>query len=91
METITIKRCIVCGLSPVDRAHFKTRGSGAGWEEWEYTYLCRHHHMEQGHLNWKRFTEKYPSVLKALEDKGWELVLEFGVWKLRRTSARSAD
>lgn len=77
-------RCVVCGKGDSDRAHIKTRGSGAGWSEDEYLYLCRGHHMEQGHLNWSRFCEKYPTVSILLGAKGWSLVDEFGTWKLRR-------
>lgn len=76
--------CVVCGRSYADRAHVKTRGAGAGWEDHEFIYLCRHHHMEQGHLNWKRFIDKYPMVMPHLTRKGWVLVEEFGTWKFRQ-------
>lgn len=68
----------------VDRAHIRTRGAGAGWHETEFIFLCRSCHIEQGHLNWKRFTEKHPHLIKILSDKGWHLVEEFGVWKIRK-------
>lgn len=78
------KPCIVCGNPQVDRAHFKTRGAGAGWEPWEYTFLCRKHHQEQGNKGWPRFCEKYPQTLKELSDKGWKIVIIFNTKKLRR-------
>jgi len=77
--------CAVCGKSKTDRAHIRTRGAGAGWESWEYIYLCRWHHSEQGHLNWPRFVEKYPKVIHELTKRGWHIVEEFGVKKIRRT------
>lgn len=67
-----------------DRAHIKTRGSGAKWNSDEFIHLCRHHHIEQGHLNWKRFSLKYPKIIEILNKKGWEIVDEFGVSKIRR-------
>ena len=78
------KPCVICGNPNSDRAHFKTRGAGAGWKNNEYTYLCRKHHMEQGHLNFYRFVQKYPKFSRVLSDNGWKLIQEFGVWKLRK-------
>jgi hypothetical protein len=40
--------------------------------------------MEQGHLNWARFIDKYPKIKNILKEKGWELVQEFGINKIRR-------
>lgn len=68
----------------VDRAHLKTRGAGATWEPWEWLPLCRAHHVEQGQVGWKRFTDKFPSILGAVEQRGWVLIEIQGVWKLRR-------
>jgi len=81
-----MEMCQACNrfFDQVDRAHIKTRGSGAGWEEWEYIYLCRFHHIEQSHLNWKRFTDKFPHLIPILAGKGWEIVFELGRWKTRR-------
>jgi hypothetical protein len=68
----------------LDRAHFKTRGSGAGWEEHEWTTLCRACHTMQGQIGWKLFTDRFPRLLPILEAKGWVFVNTFGIWKLRR-------
>lgn len=81
-----MKRCDAClkYFESLDRAHVKTRGAGAGWGAHEYIHLCRHCHMVQSHLNWKRFLDKYPHLIHTLGDKGWELREEFGVFKVRR-------
>jgi hypothetical protein len=76
--------CCICGRLDLDRAHIKTRGAGAGWNSDEYIFLCRPHHIMQSQLNWKRFSERYPIVIKELKSRGWHLVEEFGVWKVRR-------
>jgi hypothetical protein len=81
-----MEQCDACKLffDKLDRAHIKTRGSGAGWEEWEYILLCRYCHICQSHLNWKRFTDKYPHLIDVLKGKGWIIVKELGVYKIRR-------
>ena len=68
----------------LDRAHVKTRGSGAGWKEHEFIFLCRHCHIVQGHVGWKRFIDKYPHLIEILAGKGWNIVNELGTWKIRR-------
>jgi len=75
----------------IDRAHIKTRGAGAGWEDWEFIFLCRLHHNEQGSLGWNKFTQKFPHVIFILKNKGWEFVDEFGVMKLRRINLTSNE
>lgn len=40
------KPCIICGTTPVDGAHVKTKGSG-GDDVGNMVPLCRTHHMEQ--------------------------------------------
>ncbi len=78
-------RCLACKkTAELDRAHLKTRAAGAGWEEHEFIRICRACHTAQGQIGWKRFTERYPSLLAELEAKGWVLKQEFSVWKLRR-------
>lgn len=79
-------RCCICNNPQTDRAHIKTRGAGAGWDLWEFVYLCRNHHMIQGHIGWKRFCDKHPQALAELKLRGWDFVNEFGTWKLRQLS-----
>ncbi len=68
--------CVVCGKQPSDRAHIKTRGAGATWEDFEWVYLCRRHHQEQGTIGILTFYFKYGTYQNAVKEKGW--VLENG-------------
>lgn len=77
--------CSACGyFGVVDRAHLKTRGSGAGWDPNEWIYLCRRHHVMQGQIGWHRFATRFPVVMREVERRGWKFVMEFGSVKLRR-------
>lgn len=78
--------CDACGRTPTDRAHLKTRGAGAGWNEDEFIHLCREHHIEQG-WGWAKFADKYPTVMRQLTRKGWEIKDILGVRKLVRKDA----
>jgi hypothetical protein len=68
----------------IDRAHLKTRGSGASWDEEMWVYLCRKHHTEQGAIAFNKFLRKYPYIETVLDAKGWELQTLFGITKLRK-------
>jgi len=82
-----IQQCQACNkCTDVDRAHCRTRGSGAGWEDWEYIYLCRKDHILQGQIGWDRFTKRYPHLIKILASKGWMIEIIFGIPKLVRIS-----
>ena len=77
--------CQACGVYGVmDVAHIKSKGSGGGNEEWNLILLCRTHHRLQHSIGWARFVENHQNVMKILESKGWEIVDEFGVKKLKR-------
>lgn len=80
------KPCVICKREDSDRAHIKTRGAGAGNEDWEWLYLCRSHHQEQHRLGWHKFRMKHLVVSYELRIRGWETRMEFGVPKLRRIS-----
>jgi hypothetical protein len=73
----------------MDRCHFRTRGSGAGWEKNEFTLMCRKHHIESGSIGWFRFSLKYPNVLIEMDSKGWGFIELGGVMKLRRKNELS--
>lgn len=78
-------KCSACGfVGVVDRAHLKTRGAGAGWDEHEWIPLCRRHHVEQGQVGWPRFTENYARVRFLIDEMGWEIKDIFGQKKLVR-------
>ena len=82
-----MKQCQACNrYTDVDRAHIKTRGAGAGWEDWEYIYLCRTDHILQGQIGWYKFINKYPHLKRILKNKGWDIEIIFGIPKLVRIS-----
>jgi predicted restriction endonuclease len=64
------QRCFVCGESPVDRAHIKSRGAGGCDEDWNIILLCRQCHQTQHVYGWIRFCEKYPIVGSELRRRG---------------------
>lgn len=74
--------CIVCGRTPVDQCHIRSKGAGGPDEEFNLVPQCRQHHREQHDLNWWRYIHKYPQVWKALEAKGWEWNEVLGIMKL---------
>ncbi len=77
-------RCTACRqIAALDRAHIATRGSGAGWGEDEWVYLCRDCHIDQG-KGWMKFVQRWPNMEEVLKAKGWEFIDLFGVWKLRK-------
>ena len=76
--------CIVCKSKTTDRCHIKSRGSGGSDDEWNIFFACRFHHVQQHGIGVVAFVELYPEVKKEFEKKGWEIVNEFGVKKLRR-------
>ncbi len=65
-------KCTICA-KPAERAHIKSRGAGAGWEDWEWVYLCRSHHVEQHKIGIITFIRKYPQFFSAIKAKGWIL------------------
>lgn len=62
-------------------AHIHTRGSRAPDAEWNVMPLCMIHHIEQGKGGWRKFADKYFSVMQWLEGYGWYFT---GINKLRR-------
>lgn len=76
------KRCVVCGSTPVDRCHIRSKGAGGPDEEWNLISQCRAHHREQHDLNWWRYVKKHPHIMAFLREKGWEWVEVLGIMKL---------
>lgn len=46
--------------------------------------MCRKCHSLQHQIGWVKMCEKYPLLKRVLKLKGWEIVEEFGLKKLRR-------
>jgi 5-methylcytosine-specific restriction endonuclease McrA len=60
-----IKRfpCFVCGATPVDADHFKTKGAGGGDNLGNLNALCRSCHIERHSIGIRQFWERYHSVI----------------------------
>jgi 5-methylcytosine-specific restriction endonuclease McrA len=72
MKYKTDDPCIVCGQSPSDIDHIKTRGSGGGDNPNNLLTVCRVHHSERHSLGLRRFVEKHSQVRRELIAKGWK-------------------
>jgi hypothetical protein len=82
LDEIKNEPCSVCGRES-DPAHIKTRGAGGNDVHDNIIPLCREHHTEQG-WGWHRFIKRHPNVGALLKQKGWKLVEEFGITKLKK-------
>jgi len=60
---------MICGKSPVDVDHWKTRGSGGGDDLENLSPLCRKCHIEKHSLGNKRFFVRYESVICSFREK----------------------
>jgi hypothetical protein len=77
--------CLACRKhKELDRAHLKSRGAGAGWNDDEWIALCRPCHSLQHLKGWKAMVDQFAWLLPYLEAKGWQVVEEFGIWRLRK-------
>lgn len=70
-----VGRCCVCGTYGADRAHIKTVGAGATWEDWEFVPLCRKCHIEQHKVGIKTFHDKHLGYQYALKARGWSWLM----------------
>lgn len=84
-EQREFKRCIVCGHTPADRAHIKSKGSGGSWGDANIVPLCRAHHIQQHWKGWPEFVDLYPDLKEHLEKMGWEVIQMRGRRKLVRS------
>lgn len=64
--------CLVCGFTPVDVAHVRSKGAGGGEEAWNLMPLCRMHHREQHSMGFETFLDRYQLVKSHLQKLGWE-------------------
>lgn len=78
-------KCCICG-DEGERHHIKHRGAGGGDEETNILLLCRLHHQQWHAIGPIKFITKYTIVEEILIQKGWKIVEEFGLKKLRRTN-----
>lgn len=57
--------CIICGNTPVDAEHWKTRKSGGGDNLSNLNPMCRLHHIEKGLIGVRSFWERYHKTIIA--------------------------
>jgi hypothetical protein len=77
-------KCEICYKPATDKHHIKTRGSAGTDDDWNLLSLCRLHHSEIHRIGTNRMILKYSHLKEILAKKGWEVVSEFNVNKLRR-------
>ena len=65
--------CLICGKSPVDKCHIKSKGSGGSTKSFNIVLLCRFHHQEQHKIGILTFIDKYSLFKNELKLKGWEM------------------
>lgn len=63
--------CILCGSTPADSCHIRSKGSGGPEEAWNIVRMCRNHHQEQHRIGWPQFLIRYPSLNRELVSMGW--------------------
>lgn len=80
--------CQACdSYRPLDHCHIKSKGSGGGMESGNLLFMCRECHRFQHSVGWPRFIKHRPRIKKVLSAKGWQIVNEFGVKRLRKRQA----
>lgn len=78
------KECVICGDPSSTAAHIQSKGAGGSDEEWNLLALCFKDHRYSHDHGWKALIDLHPNVEDILRAKGWELVEEFGRWRLKR-------
>lgn len=71
LQEVKKKPCLVCGYSPTDPCHIKSKGSGGNDIELNVLPLCRPCHTEQHTKGIKTFILLHPSLWKYLTQLGW--------------------
>lgn len=68
-----MKTCEACNgwFASLDKAHIKSKGSGGSMDPLNILHLCRWCHRTQHQIGWKKFSERYPSVLEMLDERGF--------------------
>lgn len=73
LDQVKQLKCLVCGVSPCDPCHVKSRGAGGGDEWWNIFPACRRHHAEQHQIGLVTFSRRYWPVFEWFLNAGWEL------------------
>lgn len=85
MSSWIMNQCLVCGDRNVDMCHIQSRGAGGDDGPGNIVAMCRPHHQQQHKLGWKKFCDKHPRALAALNARFWFFENPQGIWKLRRS------
>ncbi len=84
--------CDSCGhCDYLDKCHIQSRGAGGGDQDWNLISMCRSCHIAQHRHGWKSFSEKFPSVQKVLQDKGFTFQELFGRVRLVRDDSGESN
>ena len=76
LQRVREQFCLVCGDTPCDPDHVKTRGAGGGDTIDNVMPLCRRHHTERGTLGIASMVNKYPGIYRWMVTHGREDILE---------------
>lgn len=61
--------CFICGATPADPDHFRSRGAGGGDDLSNLNALCRTDHIKRHAMGIKTFWSKYSVVILANREK----------------------
>lgn len=64
---------MVCGVTPTDLHHIKTRGSGGSDDLFNLINLCRYHHQQVHSYGMVKFINNHKHIMGILHSKGWEI------------------
>lgn len=70
-KTYQEMNCTACGEFGADPCHIQTYAVSREDRPDNLIPMCRKHHVEQGQIGWRKFCEKFPGVLIAINFKGW--------------------
>jgi len=67
-------QCVVCGTTPCDADHIKTRGAGGHDHPRNLWSLCRQHHQERHMIGLGTFIHRYPHIKDDMYERDWERI-----------------
>lgn len=65
--------CCVCGSTPSDPSHIKSRGSGGSDTIWNVVPHCRRCHSLWHSMGRDEFLKRFPKMRAKLIQLGWEI------------------
>lgn len=73
LEVVRGQGCCICGKTPVDPSHIRSRGAGGPDTLWNVVAHCRQHHSEWHSRGWKDFIRRHSHMGVILTRLGWKL------------------